>query len=128
MGNSVEESPSQEASSSSDSQEYPKSSCRSYKIVTGIYPEPDELSPKNPILFIDFHFNIILLSTSRSSKRYLFILFSHQNPVCIYILITCVSYAPPISPSFKTYGYPPPIESLNTPGLTCNKACDYCGA
>jgi hypothetical protein len=49
------------------------------------YPKPDRSTPR-PLLptshFSKVHFNIILLSTPESYKRFPFVRFPHLNPVC----------------------------------------------
>ena len=52
-------------------------------------PEPDQCSPRKPILF-EINFNIILQSTLRPSKWSLSFRFPYQNSVCTSVIpLTC---------------------------------------
>jgi len=47
------------------------------------YPEPDQSSPRPPNGF-KIHFNFILLSAPKCSKRHFALRLPHQNPVCTF--------------------------------------------
>jgi hypothetical protein len=49
------------------------------KPTTWSYPEPDQSNPHPHILYLELHFNIILLFKHRSSNWFLYIRFSHQK-------------------------------------------------
>ena len=52
--------------------------------ITGLYLQPDESSPRRPIFIIfNFHFSIIIPSTSSSYKWSLSFTFSNHSPDCI---------------------------------------------
>jgi len=56
-----------------------------HKPATRSCPEPDQSSPRKPILF-EINFNIILQSTPRPSKWSLSFRFLHQNSVCTSLI------------------------------------------
>jgi hypothetical protein len=60
------------------------------------YPKPDESNPQPPKLFRNNHFNIILQSAPNSSSGPLPSCFLTK---CLYVSLTCVRHAPPISSS-----------------------------
>jgi hypothetical protein len=89
LPNSMEQSPSSEASSCSASQEIPSVLCnpKVYCIIHKRSSPVPILSQMNPIHaslfhFLEIHCNITFLSRLRSSKRSLSLKSPHQNPVC----------------------------------------------
>ena len=86
--NPMKQSPSWAADSSSASQiprslSNPKVHYHIHKCPAPVpNPEPQQSSPLSISHYFKIHFNIILPSTPWSSKRYIFVGFSHQNPLC----------------------------------------------
>ena len=123
---------SQEANISSYSQDISQILCNPKVLTVSTrsslvyYPEPDELSPKNPILFIGFHFNIILLSTSFFQS--VPFLYGFSSKPCVHLYPGHMRAMCPAQLVLPTNGHPSPKESLTTPGLACNKEWDYCVA
>ena len=82
--NSMEQNPSWAAERSSASQEFPctlwnrKVHCRIHKCL----PHATAIQCILPIPLFKIHFKIILPSIPLSSKGYILIRFSHQNPLC----------------------------------------------
>ena len=87
--NSLEQSPSWTAESSSACQEIPRSlwkpkvHCRNHKRPPPVpNSEPQQYVRLSPSHFLKTVFNNILPSTHRSSTWYIIMGFSHQNPLC----------------------------------------------
>jgi hypothetical protein len=101
MNYSMEQRTSSESNRSSGTQEIPHIlwNLKVYYCIHKRLPSVPVLSQINPVYaptyhFLKLHFNIFLLSVPRSSKWSVFLMFSHQNPVCM--LPPYVLHVPPI--------------------------------
>jgi hypothetical protein len=64
-----------------------------------VYPFPEPLQ-SSPSSFLQFYSNIVLPSTTRSSKLCLSLRFSHQSPICTYAL---PDLSPMLRPSYSSW-------------------------